>query len=103
MTDNYIVVQFHTRTNQRFVHNIHISTERSYQQICSLDAFHRGRKSLTEKRNRNNGFIYMARFADEFEVDCQFQDYSVVPRIHHDSAWDYYNSIGYDWKNKRWI
>jgi hypothetical protein len=41
--------------------------------------------------------------AGEVFVDSRQEDFPETPAFTHESLWEFYAAIGYDYKNKRWI
>lgn len=91
-----------------------------YRQGVSYDAFFNSstKRTLATTHGpnwRTGNVLYNAKRWDEFESDCQHQaelyerlklkglrDDRQLPTVEHQSIWEFYETIGYDYKSKRW-
>jgi hypothetical protein len=85
----------------------------SHQQGISFSAFF----SYKKKRNENDNVTFCKKFwfdylqdIDSFKkfcesrnLDIEIQTHENTPFVEHRSLWDFYKSIGYDYKKKKFI
>lgn len=99
--------------------NLPTVTEKEfYRQTTSFNAFFNGKPKGNRLHgpNQNSTTLYNAKQWTEFESDWErqiklftekklkgFPDDRLLPRVEHQSIWNFYQEIGYDYKKKRWI
>jgi hypothetical protein len=86
----------------------------NYVQLLSLSAF-----AHNADKDKNRGcwspdFLYFGKRWYEFIEDCEcweenarrsgvpLTDDRTLPCIEHNSLWDFYQAVGYDYKKKKW-
>lgn len=84
-----------------------------YRQTVSYDAFFNGIPKKGKQHGPNwkmKERLYVAKWWDEFESDCErwkkygsTHDDRTLPTVEHQSIWEFYEHIGYDYKKKRWV
>ena len=99
------------------LHVIHIPDYRepgSYTQGISVGSF---ASYSVKRRNRSKTHLYLIRTWEDFEFEQNmlqnsqtFKELNLVPnddrdlpRFDHNSVWDFYVAIGYDYKKQKWI
>lgn len=89
-----------------------------YRQVTSFNAFfHSGRlQGRANGPNWSPEKLFSERDWDEYERDCERWikclakdgilsdlDDRKLPQLEHQSIWDFYQAIGYEYKKQRWI
>jgi hypothetical protein len=87
-----------------------------YRQVTSFNAFFHSGKLKKHGPNWSPEFLYRELDWEEFEIECNTWrehagkydldpdacDWRKLPTTEHQSIWEFYEAIGYDYKSKRW-
>lgn len=82
-----------------------------YRQVTSFNAFFHsgGKRGLYGPNWKGDELLYSEKDWEEFENECEIWgkdlpalDYRNLPQIEHQSIWEFYESIGYDFRKKKW-
>ena len=85
---------------------IHLFEADGYRDLTSYNAFFNSLK----RRNWSPSRLFVGKTKDEYDLDISSIKASfaklgltvaVVPEIKHESIWDFYKYIGYDFKKKK--
>jgi hypothetical protein len=99
------VKALHLQSDNRTYHMI---TVHGYRQVVSLNAFFHGLKKM--ERDRKRGVIWFEH--NEYEHERIYSKPDILSLVEwpadddyvqHESMWAFYEYIGYDYKQKRWV
>jgi hypothetical protein len=106
-----IVLELDTKTNNRVIHKIktpEYNEKLWYVTVVSSNAFFYSLK----KRNRKGNILYIGKSFEEWTYDQEHRaknpiiadlDERLLTPIEHESLWDFYKYIGWDYKKKKYM
>lgn len=88
------------------LHDIRAGDQGFYRSVLSLSAFSKRENTILYKNNlKGSHFTLGKRCSVYFEKDRYWWNsmgFSLVAE-HHQTVWDFYKAIGYDYKKKRYL
>lgn len=81
---------------------VHTFSICGYREILSYGAW----STAYKNRNKNKNYLFHARNCEEYELSLggkKYHDTIDIKKIEHGSLWEFYKSIGYDYKSKRYF
>lgn len=92
----FIVAELDNECNHLCYHEFEAS---DYRSLVSLNAFFWGLKDYNKSKTR----LYIGYRKSEWERFYKRTSNLTAPFIIHDTIWDFYIHIGYDYKKKKYI